>query len=214
MDATLNLDTSRALVASRPHRFDPISIAVHWASAALIAALFASAWSMALATDRVQAERLLTLHRSLGVISWAVAIGRLCWRLLWARVPPLPASTRTLQRGAAWLVEYGLYAILLFQPLTGLAHSLFRGRPFALFLWEVPKTVARDKALSSLFERIHGATAWALLGLVGLHVGAALFHRFVAKDQVLQSMLPWPSSIQKRGRWSRGGPLQARNDAT
>jgi cytochrome b561 len=169
---------------------------------------------MALATDREQAERLLTLHRSLGVVSWAVAIGRLCWRLLWARVPPLPASTRPPQRAAAWLVEYGLYAILLFQPLTGLAHSLFRGRPFMLFLWEFPKTVARDKALSGLFERIHGVTAWVLLGLIGLHVGAALFHRFVVKDQVLQAMLPWTSSIQKTGRRARGGPLQARNDAT
>jgi hypothetical protein len=30
-----------------------------------------------------------------------------------------------------------------------------------------------------------------LLGLIGLHILAALFHRFVLRDEVLQSMLPW-----------------------
>ena len=31
---------------------------------------------------------------------------------------------------------------------------------------------------------------WGLLGLVGLHVIAALYHYWFRRDQVLQSMLP------------------------
>jgi len=37
---------------------------------------------------------------------------------------------------------------------------------------------------------IHSALAWVLLVLIGAHVGAALFHRFVLKDDVMQRMMP------------------------
>jgi superoxide oxidase len=75
--------------------------------------------------------------------------------------------------------EYGLYALLLFQPLTGLAQSLARGRHFMLFAWQVPKVMTGDKPLTALFHQIHALSAWVLLGLIGLHILAALFHRFV-----------------------------------
>lgn len=37
---------------------------------------------------------------------------------------------------------------------------------------------------------LHGWTGMALLGLIGLHVLAALHHHFVRRDTVLVSMLP------------------------
>jgi cytochrome b561 len=89
--------------------------------------------------------------------------------------------------------EYCLYAPLLLQPLTGLA-QLARGRSFMLFEWRVPKVMAGNEALTLLFHQIHTVSAWLLLGLIGLHVLAALFHRLVLKDEVLQSMLPWRST--------------------
>jgi cytochrome b len=63
-----------------------------------------------------------------------------------------------------------------------------------LFEWQVPKVMAGNKALTLLFHQIHTVSAWLLLGLIGLHVLAALFHRLVLKDEVLQSMLPWRST--------------------
>jgi cytochrome b561 len=63
-----------------------------------------------------------------------------------------------------------------------------------LFAWQVPKVMAGDKPLTALFHQIHALSAWVLLGLIGLHILAALFHRFVLRDEVLQSMLPWRAS--------------------
>ena len=60
-----------------------------------------------------------------------------------------------------------------------------------LFAWRVPSVMAGDKPLTALFHQIHALSAWVLLGLIGLHILAALFHRFVLRDEVLQSMLPW-----------------------
>lgn len=171
-------------------RFDSLTIALHWVTVTLIACMFASAWLL-LASDREHAAILLTIHRSLGVVTWAVAIVRLAWRISLAYLPPFPHNMPKVQQRLAKASEYGLYALLLFQPLTGLAQSLMRGRSFMLFAWRVPKVMAGDKPLTALFHQIHALSAWVLLALIGLHVLAALFHRFVLRDEVLQSILPW-----------------------
>ena len=78
--------------------------------------------------------------------------------------------------------------------------------------------MAGDKPLTALFHQIHALSAWVLLGLIGLHILAALFHRFVLKDEVLRSMLPWRASdhsggcaaIHFQGRHRRGTPANTK----
>ena len=112
----------RPRVGDGRRRFDILTIGLHWATVTLIAGMFASAWLL-LASDREHAAMLLTVHRSLGVVTWAVAIVRLGWRLSYAYLPPFPQNMPKLQQRLAKASEYGLYALLLFQPLTGLAQS-------------------------------------------------------------------------------------------
>ena len=45
-----------------------------------------------------------------------------------------------------------------------------------------------------MFVEAHELGGKALLTLIGLHAGAALFHRLVLRDGVLQRMLPWTSA--------------------
>jgi superoxide oxidase len=168
-----------------------VTIGLHWTTVVLIVGMFASAWLHAQAGADKQASLLLTLHRSLGVTLGAVAVCRLGWRLGFAFLPPFPPAMSKTQQTLAKISEYGLYALLLGQPLTGLAQSLAWGRPFTLFAWTAPAIMARNNGLTGLFHEIHEFSAWALLALIGLHILAALFHRFVLRDDVLQSMLPW-----------------------
>ena len=179
--------------AARPARppFDGVTIFVHWTTVILVLGLFLVAWLLGQAQDGEAATRLLTLHRSLGVSLWCLTVLRLLWRLTGAKFPPFPASMPPVQQLAAKLSEYGLYALLLVQPATGVAQSLYRGKAFDLFLWPVPVIVARDRDLVHLFHALHAWGAWALAGLVGLHALAGLFHAFVLRDGVFQSM--WPS---------------------
>jgi cytochrome b561 len=139
-------------------RFDIVTIGLHWATVTLIAGLFGSAWLL-LASDREHAAMLLTIHRSLGVLTWAVAIVRLGWRFSYAYLPPFAQNMPKVQQRLAKTSEYGLYALLMFQPLTGLAQSLARGRHFMLFAWQVPKVMAGDKPLTMLFHQIHTVSA-------------------------------------------------------
>ena len=71
----------RPRVGAGRRRFDILTIGLHWATVALIAGMFASAWLL-LASDREHAAMLLTVHRSLGVVTWVVAIIRLGWRFI------------------------------------------------------------------------------------------------------------------------------------
>lgn len=190
-DLALIASTTRAAgpVATR---FDDVSIGLHWATAILVAAMFATAWAVGLARDGQTAAGLLTLHRSVGVTLWILAIARLTWRLRHAVRPPLPPSLPAVQRRAAGVTEAALYVLLLVQPLTGLAQTLTRGKPFQVFLIHAPAMLARKRPLTGVFHEIHELTAWAFVGLIAVHVGAALFHRLVLKDRVLQSMWPAP----------------------
>jgi cytochrome b561 len=181
----------RGLRRGTTRRFDAVTIGLHWTTAALVAGMFASAWLHALAEGGEWASLLLAVHRSLGLTVWVVAVCRLGWRLRFAYLPPFPSTMSKARQALAKASEYSLYALLLVQPWTGLARTLTRGRAFWLFGWQAPAVMARSVSLTGLFGLAHRFSAWALLVLVGLHALAALHHRFVLRDDILESMLPW-----------------------
>lgn len=168
-------------------RFDPVSMALHWATVLLVAFQLTTAF---LPHEGEGAKTLLTLHRSAGALTLAVVVFRLVWRSRFAYLPPFPASMPRLQQWAARANEYGLYALLLLQPLTGLADGVFHGRPFVLFGLEVPAVMAFDKPLFHLTGELHELGAKVLIALIGLHIGAAAFHRLALRDGMLQRMVP------------------------
>jgi superoxide oxidase len=177
--------------AAESARFDQTSIALHWLTAFLIVAQFASAWlHEAIDHETSFAMALLTMHRTTGGLTWIVVVARLVWRRYFAHLPPFPPK---LQQSIAKANEYGLYALLLVQPITGFGNVLFHGRPFSLLIWEVPTLLESNPAIRGLFVEAHELGAKALVVLIGLHAGAALFHGLVLRDGVLQRMLPWTS---------------------
>jgi len=172
-------------------RLDGPTIALHWLALLLLGLLFATAWARGLSADSASAGLLLALHRAGGLLLWALTVVRIVWRLTRGATLSPGASLPRVQRLAARGTQYALYVLLIAQPVLGLAHSLFRGKPFDLLVATVPALVARDAELSHRLHELHEQAAWLLLALVGLHAAAALFHRFVLRDRVLQSMLPW-----------------------
>ena len=174
---------------TKNQRFDDVAICLHWVTLALVIAQFTSAWLLSAAVGD-QATALLRLHRSLGVAIWFVTVGRFAWRRLFSNLPPFPESMPKVQRELAKLNEYGLYALLMIQPLTGVADALFLGRPFPLFLWQIPTILPRERGVADFFAEMHQIGAYTLLSLIGVHALAALFHRLVLRDNVLQRMLP------------------------
>jgi cytochrome b561 len=184
-------DHEAPIKARRPP-FDGLTIRLHWATVLLVLALFASAWLHALAEARQSdfTPALLQIHRSFGVTIWVVTALRLAWRLTKASLPPFPTQMTRLHRATVKLSEYGLYALLLGQPVTGLLTTLLGGRPFALFLLQISPLMPRDEMLRTAFHFSHELGAWALTILAVGHAAAALVHHFVLRDDVLECMAP------------------------
>jgi len=170
--------------------FDSLTIAFHWATVLIVVAMFATAWLHAQSHDDVHKALLLQIHRSLGVTIWVMTVSRLAWRLTNAKLPPFPNTMTELHRGTVKASEYALYALLLVQPITGMAATLLRGRAFAIFLWRIPQIMSKDTALVATFDLAHRFGAWALGVLILGHATAALFHHFVLRDDVLECMAP------------------------
>jgi cytochrome b561 len=175
---------------SKAGRFDQVSITFHWLTLALVAGQLTTAFLLLTASDGEAG--LLAIHRSMGLVTWTVVAGRLAWRVSGAaHLPPFPASMPQLQQLAARLNEYGLYALLIAQPLTGLGDTVFRGHPFTLGVWRVPALVHADKPVFHALHAAHELGAIALLSLIALHAAAALLHGLVLRDGVLERMWPW-----------------------
>ena len=207
---TKNLESAEASALSTQvdDRFDRTSIMLHWLTVILIVIQFASVWAIDAVGDKSPlGEALFSLHLTSGSLTLVVVVVRLVWRHYFAHLPPFPPSMPKFQQATAKANEYGLYLFLLMQPITGLARVLLRGQPVELFFWRVPALMEPNPAMRSLFVEAHEIGAKALMVLIGLHVGAALFHHLILRDSVLLRMLPRISARAKLA------PVFVKNDA-
>jgi cytochrome b561 len=86
-------------------------------------------------------------------------------------------------------VHWGLYLMLLLVPIGGYL-AISYGRYLDVFGLPLPAVTVQDKEFSKELFEFHELGATMLLALVGLHIIAAGYHRFVRKDRVVERMLP------------------------
>jgi cytochrome b561 len=115
---------------------------------------------------------------------------RAVWRLTHP-APPLPVETPRAQKAAAAVAHVSLYVLLFFMPLSGYVGLAARGRTITVAgLFDLPNLVPQGLALARRAQSLHENAQYVLYALLAVHIGAALYHRFVLKDGVLARM--WP----------------------
>jgi len=162
---------------------------LHWGMAILIVALFLIAWNMEdLPKDSDERRDMFALHRALGVLAGLMIV----LRLLWVSVSVdylLPAEGSKLQALAAKLGHWGLYALMLAMPISGVLGSIYGGHSIDVFgLFTIPRQPDSD-FIAGYTDLAHELGQYALMALVGVHVLAALLHQFVQKDATLTRMI-------------------------
>jgi len=81
--------------------------------------------------------------------------------------------------------------VMFALPVTGWLMSSAAGIPVSfLGLFTLPDLVARNDRLFHFMIEVHAWLAYLLIGLLVLHIGAALEHHFIFKDETLKKMLP------------------------
>lgn len=157
---------------------------LHWLIVFLVAAQFLLGWTMPDVHRGTQPSGLIAWHLAIGATLIAAMVIRIAWRLT-HRPPPsdLPPLVNTVSRATHAL----LYAALIAVPALGWINASSRGWAVNLFgALQLPALASTGSAVGLSMGDVHSAFAWVLLVLIGMHVGAALFHRIVLKDNVLQ----------------------------
>jgi cytochrome b561 len=180
----------RAVGNSKRGVFDRATRLMHWLTAGLVLCVFALAFTIDLATSRAAHTAFLQLHRSVGLTIWLLTLFRLAWRHF-AKYPDWPSDMSQTMRVAAATSEYALYALLLTQPILGVLQTNAHGDHVNLFfIGQLPALIEKNRPLAQQLLSAHKAVGFSLLGLIALHVSAALFHHFWRRDDTLTAMLP------------------------
>jgi cytochrome b561 len=163
--------------------------ALHWGTALLIFGLLGLGFYMADLPLSPYKLQLYSWHKWAGVSLWLLVLVRLFWRAT-HRPPALPSHMGPLERLAAHAGHGLLYLLLLAIPLSGWLMGSAKGISTVWFgVLPLPDLIGKDKELGKLLQTLHWMLNMAMVAVLLGHVGAALKHHFINKDDVLRRML-------------------------
>jgi cytochrome b561 len=169
--------------------YTPVARALHWITAVLVLILIVVGVIIANTGDWPGKMVVYDLHKSTGIIVLPLVLFRLFYRLTHPPAP-LPAHIPPIQQMAAHANHWALYALLIVQPIVGwIATSAYRAPIPVYWLFEMPPIWREDRAFSERMFTVHAAVATLLAIAATGHIGAALYHHFIRKDEVLMRMV-------------------------
>lgn len=184
------LDRRRAAkVSGKPHLHWHFGIRLlHWLTVAALAAQIAIAFGP-MRGPGMTMMNWLPLHMSIGATILAITVLRLCWRSF-TQAPVRPTS-RFLPFATAFF-HMLLYVTILAVVITGwLGYRPMPFMPPARLFGTLPVPLAPSVGTLSArgFAFVHQKLVWMMLGLVGIHVLAAMVHLVLLRDGVMRSMV-------------------------
>jgi len=170
-------------------RYGSLSISLHWLVAIVVYGMFGvGLWMVTLGYYDTWYHKAPELHKSVGMVLFAVMLFRVAWRFI--SPPPKPLSSYTpLTRYSAIAAHVLLYVVLFAILISGYLISTAEGKPINVFsVLPVPATLTIGEQ-ADLAGEIHLWLAWGVVILSVLHGLAALKHHFIDKDITLKRML-------------------------
>lgn len=167
-----------------------ISKLLHWLIALTIFGLIWEGWYMVGLSYYDEGQpRLLYLHKAFGMLVLFLALGKVLWHIYTPR-PDLSAGMVPIQRLAALALQRLLLLLMLLVVVTGFLVATSSDAPIEMFgLFKVPVLIVVSDAIRDVCIKIHFYAAYGMLVLAMGHAGAAFWHQFVTKDDMLARML-------------------------
>lgn len=166
-----------------PQRYGTLSRLLHWGMALLIG------WQLLKMFDRINdgehwvGQTLVPWHVSIGALIMLLVIIRLVWAIKQKDNRPRSEPVALVKAGHGLL-----YLGMLVMPITGVMYLVGKGYGLKVFGMQL---IARGDGVEWMASlgSLHSPIAWLLLLLIAGHVGMALLHHFVKKDDTLKRML-------------------------
>jgi cytochrome b561 len=169
------------------NRFGLVAKTLHWLIAILIIGMLTVGLYMKSLPKSPIKFQLYDLHKAVGIVVLTLVIVRILWRF----INITPALVMPLwERIAARASHYLLYIIMLAMPMSGWLMNSAADYPVSFFgLFTLPKLILPNETAYTIFNTAHTWLAYSLIGLIILHVAAALKHHFWDNDDILRRMI-------------------------
>lgn len=178
------------LLRNSQDKYGAIAQCFHWVMALAILTMLVIGFKMTGLPMSPDKFRVYCIHKSLGALILIAAFLRLFWRFI-NIVPALPGNMPAWQKWGAHGSHVALYLMMFAMPLSGWLMSSASGFPVSVFGWFLlPNIMTPNEGLRMFFALVHKLLAFTIIGLVSVHILAALKHHFIDKDNILRRMLP------------------------
>jgi cytochrome b561 len=170
---------------TKPSRYHPALVTLHWISAVLVLVALSTGTFWLTATPNSSPDKIaqLTMHMTLGIAILVLTVARLAVRIKTPQ-PERALTGNALLDELASATHHGLYVTIILMAVTGIATAVAADIP-AIML--VGSSESLPESFSELPSRIaHGLLAQGLIALILLHTLGALYHHLFRKDQLLR----------------------------
>lgn len=198
-------------LTSTAQSYGSLTKILHWLTALLILTLLplgliANALPHDTSAELTTKATAFSLHKTLGVTLFFVALARILWAISQPR-PGLLHPDRHWESFAAHLVHWLLYGALVLVPLSGwIHHAATAGfAPIWGPFWQKLPFVPLSEPVAEAAATAHRLFTKVLMAALALHILGALKHHLIDRDDTLRRMLP--------GRTAQT-PAPARHDTT
>jgi cytochrome b561 len=180
-------------------RYRKIVMWIHWITAFLVLMQLVIGFTfhdMPRGPDRAF---VFAWHKTWGVLILILALVRLSVRFM-NPPPPYPSDQPQLKRMIAVWSHRLFYLLLIALPMTGLIAVSDGAKDGMVSLQlglSVPAVPGISEDMGEASGEVHELLVWTILGLLGLHVLAALYNQFIDRGPIAARM--WPFRQTREG---------------
>jgi cytochrome b561 len=163
---------------------------LHWLLALLVFTLYGLGWYMVnIPKGTPPVAYFYNLHKSIGIVA-ALPVALLLWWRATHEPPPLPGTLAAWEARVAHINHILFYVCLIVLVVSGFIESNFTKFGIRFFGYPLPRLGWEDRTIYQVFNTVHVYVSHFFVVLIAIHVGAALKHLLVDRDQVFQRMIP------------------------
>lgn len=158
---------------------------LHWLIAVLVIGMLAFGFFMG-DIPKDYKGTVYNLHKLTGI----TVLFLMVLRALWALMNPKPrvAGASMLEKLGERIVHFGLYIFVIAMPLAGWIGSSAANKAPHLGDWVLRLPIEESKTIPETAFNLHEQIAWIIIGLLCIHIAAALYHHYIRKDNILRRM--------------------------
>ncbi|SSC08094.1 cytochrome b [bacterium endosymbiont of Bathymodiolus sp. 5 South] len=170
-----------------------LTIFLHWVVGLTIIALAAVGVYM----SENEAFELYPIHKSIGVLIFAVIIVRVYWRFVNGWLQPV-TEYKAIEHNLAKIIHWVLIIAMIIMPISGFIMSGAGGYGVSVFGLEIiaaqfdlitKEAIPHNAQLAGFMHETHEIAGWTIIVAISLHIAGAIKHHFIDKDNTLRRML-------------------------